>query len=82
MDITDCVEKTQELVKQKTNDSAKNHEELMEGLEESFSLMGKTLLKIQEKYTHLDKPISRYSILPHAPISIISPVYIPEEKEI
>jgi hypothetical protein len=82
MDITDYVEKTQELVKQKTDDFAKHHEELMEGLGEAFSVVGKTLLKIKEKDIHLDKPIPRSFILPHAPISIISPVYIPEEKEI
>jgi len=35
-DITDCVEKTQGLVKQETNDSTKKHEELMKGLGEPF----------------------------------------------
>ena len=54
----------------------------MEGLGEDFSVVGKTLLKIQEKDTHPDKPIPQFFILPHAPISIISLVYVPEEKEI
>jgi hypothetical protein len=53
----------------------------MEGLGEAFSVVGKTLLKIQRKIPHPDKPIPQSFILPHSPISIISPVYIPEEKQ-
>jgi len=81
-DITGYVEKTQEIVRQKTKDSAKNHEELMEGLGEAFLAVGKTLSKIQEKDTHHDRLIPQSFILPHSPISIISPIYILEEKTI
>jgi hypothetical protein len=79
-DIYDRVGKTQNIVIQKTEDSAKNHEELMEGLGEAFSIMGKTLLEIKQKDTTPDKPIPQSFILPHSPISIVSPVYKPEEK--
>jgi hypothetical protein len=79
-DIYDRVGKTQNIVIQKTEDSAKNHEELMEGLGESFSVIGKTLLEIKKKDTTPDKPIPQSFILPQSPISIISHVYKPEEK--
>jgi hypothetical protein len=57
VDIYDQVGKTQNIMMQKTKDSAKNHEELMEGLGEAFSIMGKTLLEIKQKGTTHDKPI-------------------------
>jgi hypothetical protein len=78
--IYDQVAKTQNIVMQKTEDSTKNHEEPMEGLREAFSIMGKTLLDIKQKDTTHEKPIPKYFILPHSLISIVSPVYKPEEK--
>jgi hypothetical protein len=79
-DIYDRVGKTQNIVIQKTEDSVKNHEELMEGLGEAFSIIGKTLLEIKQKETTPEKPIPQSFILPHSLISIVSPIYKPEEK--
>ena len=64
---------------QKTEDSAKNHEELMEGLGEAFSVIRKTLLEIKQKDTTPDKQIPQYFILPHSLISIV-PLYISPKK--
>lgn len=64
----------------KSGDSVKNHEELMEGLGEAFSTMGKNLLEIKPKDKTHDKPIPKSFILPHSPISIISLVYNPKER--
>jgi hypothetical protein len=74
--------KTQDVIMLKSNDYAKNHEELMEGLGEAFSTMGKTLLEIKPKEKAPDKPIPKSFILPHSPISIVSPVYNPKETTI
>jgi len=54
----------------------------MEGLGEAFSGVGNFFSKIQKKDTHPDRPIPQSFILPHSPISIISPVYIPKENTI
>ena len=65
---------------QKTEDYAKNHEDLMEGLGEAFSVIEKTLLEIKQKDTTPDKPIPQSFIPPHSLISIVSPVYKHDEK--
>jgi hypothetical protein len=51
------VDKTIEVVTHNSQESTCHHEELMEGLGEYFSTMGKTLLEIKQKDHIPDKPI-------------------------
>jgi hypothetical protein len=69
-------------ISSKSRESKRNHEELMEGLGEAFSNMGKSLLEIKQKDSVPDKPIPDPYILPNHPISILSPVYKPSETKI
>jgi hypothetical protein len=66
----------------KSRESLRNHEELMEGLGQAFSKMGKTLTEIRQKDSNPDKPIPDPFILPNPSISILSPVYKPSETVI
>lgn len=65
----------------KSRESKRNHEELMEGLGETFSNMGELLLEIKQKDNIPDKPNPDPYILPNHPISIMSPVYKPSETK-
>jgi hypothetical protein len=73
------VDKTIDVVTHKSIESTKNHEELMEGLGEAFSTMGKTLLEIKQKDPIPDKPIPHSFILPNSPIYIVCPIYNPSK---
>jgi hypothetical protein len=79
VDIKERVDKTTDVI---TKESTQHHEDLMEGLGEAFSIMGKTLLEIKDKDHILDKPIPHSFILPNSLISIVSPVYKPSETKI
>jgi hypothetical protein len=81
VDVQEKVDKTIE-VTHKSQESTQHHEELMEGLGEAFSTMGKTLLEIKQKDHIPDKPIPHSFILPNPPVSIISPIYKPSEMTI
>jgi hypothetical protein len=82
--VTDVKEKMDTAlieISSKSRESKRNHEELMEGLGEAFSNMGKSLLEIKQKDNIPDKPIPDPYILPNHPISILSPVYKPSETK-
>jgi hypothetical protein len=82
VDVQEKVDKTIDVVTHKSQESTQHHEELMEGLGEAFSTMGKTLLEIKQKDHIPDKPIPHSFILPNPPISIVSPIYKPSEMTI
>jgi hypothetical protein len=52
-------------ISEKMRESKRNHEELMEGLGEAFSNMGKSLLEIKQKDNIPDKPIPDPYFLPN-----------------
>jgi len=81
-DVKDKMDSSLCEISSKSRESWRNHEELMEGLGQDFSKMGKTLTQIRQKDSVPDKPIPDPFILPNPSISILSLVYKPSQTKI
>jgi hypothetical protein len=78
-DVKDRMDSALCEISYRSKESTRNHEEIMEGLGQDFSNMGKTLSEIRQRDSNPDKPIPDLFILPNPSISILSPVYKPSE---
>jgi hypothetical protein len=82
IDVKDKMDSALSEISYRARESSRNHEEIMEGLGNAFSTMGKSLTEIKGKTSQPDKPIPTSFILPSSHISILSPVHKPSEIEI